>query len=75
MIWVITALLWYEGISTPHYTDYSIITFNSKVECLDYVFWNKVELVTKLAEEKGNKDGQPLQTWTFYCENRILEEV
>tara|TARA_Y100001935_G_scaffold160681_1_gene132180 strand:+ start:376 stop:603 length:228 start_codon:yes stop_codon:yes gene_type:complete len=75
MIWVITALLWYEGINTPHYTDYSIITFDSKVECLDYVFWNKVKLVTKLAEEKGNKDGQPLQTWTFYCENRILEEV
>tara|TARA_B100000963_G_C22593791_1_gene656863 strand:+ start:1109 stop:1336 length:228 start_codon:yes stop_codon:yes gene_type:complete len=75
MIWVITALLWYEGLNTPNFTDYSAITFETKVECLDYVFWNKVELVTKLAEEKGNINGKSLQTWAFFCEKRILEEV
>ena len=27
------------------------------------------------AEEKGTYEGQSLKTWTFYCENRRLDEV
>ena len=29
----------------------------------------------ELAEEKGTYEGQSLKTWTFYCENRRLDEV
>ena len=75
MIWIITAMLWYEGVNVPHHTEYKLKEFNTKVECLDYVFWNKTELVTKLAEEKGTKNGNKLKTWAFYCENRQLKEV
>ena len=75
MIWVITAMLWYDGITGPHYTEYKLQQFDTKIECLDYVFWNKTELVTKLAEDHGAKEGKGLKTWALYCENRQLEEV
>jgi hypothetical protein len=50
-------------------------TFDTRQECLDFVFWNKVEMIMELAEEKGTYEGQSLKTWAFYCENRQLEEV
>ena len=46
MIWIITAMLWYEGVNVPHHTEYKLKEFNTKVECLDYVFWNKTDLGT-----------------------------
>jgi|TARA_R100000030_G_scaffold96856_3_gene85381 hypothetical protein len=44
------------------------------MECLDWVFWNKAELVEDLykshvKDEKGND----IRTWSFYCENRFIE--
>jgi hypothetical protein len=75
MIWIISAMMWYEDVDKPIYTDYMLKSFEARQECLDFVFWNKVELVMELAEEKGNYDGKPLKTWAFYCENRKLEEV
>jgi len=75
MIWVITVMLWYDGLNGPHYSEYKLKQFDTKIECLDYVFWNKTELVTKLAEDNGAKEGKGLKTWAFYCENRQLEEV
>jgi len=75
MIWIISAMMWYEDVDKPIYTDYMLKSFEARQECLDFVFWNKVELVMELAEEKGNYDGKPRKTWAFYCENRELEEV
>ena len=75
MIWVITAMLWYHDIDRPIYTDYLLKSFDTKRECLDFVFWNKLEMIMELAEEKGTYEGQALKTWTFYCENRRLDEV
>ena len=51
-------MLWHVDIQGPSYSTYSEQTFNSKVECLDYVFWNKANLVYKLAETHGERDGQ-----------------
>lgn len=75
MIWVITAMLWHVDITGPSYSTYTDETFKSKVECLDYVFWNKGELVLELADVHGQRDGQQLRTWAFFCEGRRLEEV
>ena len=75
MIWVITAMLWYHDIDRPIYTDYLLKSFDTKRECLDFVFWNKLEMIMELAEEKGTYEGQSLKTWIFYCENRRLDEV
>ena len=75
MIWVISAMLWYQDIAKPIYTDYLLKTFDTRQECLDFVFWHKVEMIMELAEEKGTYEGQSLKTWAFYCENRQLEEV
>ena len=75
MIWIISAMMLYEYVDKAIYTDYMLKSFEARQECLDFVFWNKVELVMELAEEKGNYDGTPLKTWAFYCENRELEEV
>ena len=65
MIWVITAMLWYHDIDRPIYTDYLLKSFDTKRECLDFVFWNKLEMIMELAEEKGTYEGQSLKTWTF----------
>ena len=65
---IISAMMLYEYVDKPIYTDYMLKSFEARQECLDFVFWNKVELVMELAEEKGNYDGKPLKTWAFYCE-------
>mgnify|MGYP001214243112 FL=1 len=75
MIWIISAMMWYQDIDKPIYTDYILKTFETKQECLDFVFWNKVDLVMELAEEKGTYQEKQLKTWAFYCENRKLKEV
>ena len=75
MIWVITAMLWYHDMPEPSYSTYSEQSFNTKKECLDYVFWNRGDLVYKLVEVHGVKKGKQLKTWAFYCENRKLKEV
>ena len=75
MIWVISAMLWYQDIDKPIYTDYLLKTFDTRQECLDFVFWINVEMIMELAEEKGTYEGRSLKTWAFYCENRQLEEV
>ena len=75
MIWIITAMLWHVDVEGPSYSTYSAQTFSGKVECLDYVFWNKAELVYELAEVHGKRNGQNLRTWAFFCEGRELDEV
>ena len=75
MIWIITAMLWYHDIPEPSHSTYNEQSFNTKAECLDHVFWNRAELVYKLVEVHGVKEGNQLKTWAFFCENRHLEEV
>ena len=75
VIWVITVLMWYQNIDTPIQTEYLLKSFETKVECLDYVFWNKKTLVKALTAEHGAREAELLKTWAFYCENRPLEEV
>lgn len=75
MIWVITAMLWHADLPTVSYSTYSKIDFNSKVECLDHIFWNKMELVTELVEVHALRDGKQLTTWAFFCETEKVEEV
>jgi len=75
VIWIITVLMWYENIDTPITTEYLLKSFDSKVECLDYVFWSKKTLVQTLMKEHGEREFEMLKTWAFYCENRPLEEV
>ena len=75
-IWIITALLWFEGINEPRHTEYNLAQFTGREQCLDHVFWHQADLVEQLydvhsVDEKGNK----IRTWSFYCENRILPEV
>ena len=50
MIWLITAMLWYQDIDKPIQTDYMLKSFDKRSECLDFVFWNKAELVMDLVE-------------------------
>ena len=75
MICVITAMLWHHDITGPTYSIYNDETFKTKIECLDYVFWNKAELVYKLVEVHGTREDKTLKTWTFFCEGTQLEEV
>ena len=75
-IWIITALLWFEGINEPRHTEYNLAQFTAREQCLDHVFWNQADLVEQLydvhsVDENDNK----IRTWSFYCENRILPEV
>ena len=75
-IWIITAMLWFEGIDEPRYSEYNLASFTGRGACLDHVFWHKAELGEELydvhvEDEKGND----LKTWAFFCEGRKLPEV
>ena len=68
-------MLWHHDITGPTYSIYNDETFKTKIECLDYVFWNKAELVYKLVEVHGTREDKTIKTWTFFCEGTQLEEV
>ena len=73
MIWVITAMLLYEDVEKPVITDYLIKSFDSKYECLDYVWENKVDMIEELFNIHKEVNGKKLKTFAFYCENRFVE--
>ena len=73
VVWMITAMLWWEGTSEFGYTDYEAKQFKGRGACLDYVWDNKADLVHELFEIHGtNEDGQKLKTWGFYCEAKRI---
>ena len=72
-IWIITAMLWFEGIDEPRYSEYNLASFTGRGACLDYVFWNRAELVEGLYDMHSELDGKPLTTWSFFCEGRKIE--
>tara|TARA_R110002012_G_scaffold7360_1_gene34595 strand:- start:46 stop:279 length:234 start_codon:yes stop_codon:yes gene_type:complete len=77
MIWVISAMLVYHDVPQPVLTDYTIRSFNTKFECIEYTWDNKVEMVDTLFEMHRYKEDKELKTFAFFCENRYvnLDEV
>ena len=75
MIWIITAMIWHHDLPQPTYSTFKEKTFSSKVECLDHVFWERADLVYKLVDVHGVKDGKQIKTWAFFCEGEKVNEV
>ena len=74
IVWVITAMLWYEGTIEYGHTDYEAKQFNSRSECLSYIWDNKALLVEELFRIHGiHEDGHRLKTWGFYCEAKRVD--
>ena len=78
VVWIITAMLWYQGPGDYGFTSYEAEQFDGRGECLDYIWDNKADLVRELFEiHDTNEDGQKLRTWGFYCMSKTVntEEV
>jgi hypothetical protein len=73
MIWVITAMLVYHDVDKPKMTDYMIKSFDTKFECIDYTWQNKVDMIDELLSIHRNLGDKELKTFAFYCENRYVE--
>ena len=73
MIWVITAMLVYHDVDKPVMTDYLIKSFDTKFECIEYTWDNKVDMIDELFDMHKEVDGNTLQTFAFYCENRYVD--
>ena len=73
MIWIISAKLVYQDVPQPVLTDYTIKSFDTKFECIDYTWQNKVEMVDTLLEMHRYKEDKELKTFAFFCENRYVE--
>ena len=73
MIWVITAMLVYHDVDRPVMTDYLIKSFDTKFECIEYTWDNKVDMIEELFDIHKEANGKKLKTFAFYCENRYVE--
>ena len=74
VVWIITAMLWYEGTNEFGHTDYEAKQFKGRGECLDYIWDNKADLVEELFRIHGiHEDGHRLKTWGFYCEAKRVD--
>ena len=73
VVWIITAMLWYEGTSEFGSTHFEAEQFKGRGECLDYIWDNKAMLVKELFRVHGiHEDGYDLKTWGFYCEAKEI---
>ena len=73
VVWIITAMLWYQGPGDHGYTNYEAQQFDGRSECLDYIWDNKADLVEELFRIHGiHADGRRLKTWGFYCEAKRI---
>ena len=75
MIWIISTLLWYEDMTRPQQSDYLLKSFDTKIECQEYILENKVILVEKLLEEMKNVNGFELKTFEYLCKSKNFTEV
>ena len=73
MIWVITAMLVYHDVDKPKMTAYMIKSFDTKYECIEYTWQNKVDMIEELFDIHKEANGKKLKTFAFYCENRYVE--
>ena len=70
-------MLVYHGVPQPVLTDYTIRSFDTKYECIEYTWDNKVEMIDTLLDMHRYKEDKELKTFAFFCENRYvnLDEV
>jgi hypothetical protein len=73
MIWIISAMLVYHDVPQPVLTDYTIRSFDTKYECIEYTWDNKVKMVDTLLEMHRYKENKELKTFAFFCENRYVQ--
>ena len=73
MIWVITAMLVYHDVDKPKMTDYMIKSFDTKYECIEYTWQNKVDMIEELFDIHKEANGKELKPFAFYCENRYVD--
>ena len=73
MIWVITAMLVYHDVEKPKMTDYMIKSFDTKYDCIEYTWQNKVYMIDELLSIHRNLGDKELKTFAFYCENRYVD--
>ena len=73
MIWIISAMLVYHDVPQPVLTDYTIRSFDTKYECIEYTWQNKVDMIEELFDIHKEANGKKLKTFAFYCENRYVE--
>ena len=73
MIWVITAMLVQNDVDKPKMTDYMIKSFDTKYDCIEYTWQNKVDMIEELFDIHKEADGKRLKTFAFYCENRYVD--
>ena len=66
MIWVITAMLVYHDVDKPKMTDYMIKSFDSKYECIEYTWQNKVDMIEELFDIHKEANGKKLKTCLLY---------
>ena len=76
MVWIITAMLWFERIDDQRHNEYHLTAIKEHGACLDHVFWHKAELVEQLYDvHVTDEEGNDLKTWAFYCDSSRLTEV
>ena len=70
-------MLVYHDVPQPVLTYYTIRSFDTKFECIEYTWQNKVEMVDTLLDMHRYKEDKELKTFAFFCENRYvnLDEV
>ena len=73
IIWIVTASLWFEGVDTIFRSEYVTQQFETKIECHEYMWDNKADMVLELFESHlQDENGNDLKTWAFFCENRYI---
>lgn len=75
MIWIISSILWYEGMLTPQKSDYLLKSFTTKADCQQFITENKVLLIEQLLKEMKEVDGFKLQTFEYFCKKEDLLEA
>ncbi len=70
-------MLVYHDVPQPVLTDYTIRSVDTKYECIEYTWDNKVQMVDTLLDMHRYKEDKELKTFAFFCENRYvnLDEV
>ena len=66
-----------DGQNDPRDILKLIKSFDTKFECMEYTWDNKVDMIDELFDMHKESNGKKLKTFAFYCENRYvkLDEV
>ena len=66
-------MLVYHDVPRQVLTDYTIRSFDTKYECIEYTWDNKVEMIDTLLDMHRYKEDKELKTFAFFCENRYVQ--